>query len=176
VVSPACDEPQHHAEKSQEDRPLTVGRVCQLVPAKSVMRTSRLPRENAVQSTSPVVDSFSDESGVSEVFIQSFPVPGNKRRVSTAGGSEPKWRRDGKELFYLAADRSLMAVDVTTGQSLDVGVPKVLFPTHTNDAGGRNRYAVSGDGQRFLIESRVSQPASTSITVVLNWPTALLLL
>jgi dipeptidyl aminopeptidase/acylaminoacyl peptidase len=114
----------------------------------------------------------SDESTISEVFIQSFPVPGSKRRVSTAGGTEPKWRRDGKELFYLAPDGSLMAVDVTPGQGLEIGVPKVLFHTHPGDATDRNRYAVSGDGQRFLIESRASQPASTSITVVLNWSSA----
>jgi Tol biopolymer transport system component len=116
----------------------------------------------------------SDESGNFEVFVQSFPVPGNKRRVSAAGGTEPKWRRDGRELFYLAPDRSLMAASVSTVQRLDIGMPKLLFRTHAGEVGGRNRYAVSADGQRFLIESQVSQPASTSITVVLNWPTALL--
>src|SRR5439155_26117796 len=54
----------------------------------------------------------SDESGAWEVYIQSFPVPGGRRTISVGGGTEPQWRRDGKELFYLAADHMLMAVDV----------------------------------------------------------------
>jgi dipeptidyl aminopeptidase/acylaminoacyl peptidase len=137
------------------------------------LRTEFNEFQGQVSSDGRWIAYVSDESGVSDVFIQSFPVPGSKRQVSTAGGKEPKWRRDGKELFYLAPDRSLMAVEVTTGQGLDVSVPKVLFHTHASDADGRNRYAVSRDGQRFLIESRVNHPASTSITVVLNWPTVL---
>lgn len=115
----------------------------------------------------------SDESGSNEVFVQSFPVPGSKRRISGGGGTEPKWRRDGGELFYLAPDRSLMAVAITTGESIHVGSPTILFRTDAPAQGGRNRYAVSADGQRFLVESLIKSPASAPITVVVNWPTAL---
>jgi Tol biopolymer transport system component len=71
----------------------------------------------------------SDESGAPEVYVQAFPALGSKLRISTGGGCQPQWRRDGKELFYVAADRKLMAVDVKTGATFEAGVPKPLFET-----------------------------------------------
>ncbi|MDQ3174094.1 MAG: hypothetical protein M3Q91_10365 [Acidobacteriota bacterium] len=72
----------------------------------------------------------SDESGAPEVYAQTYPASGGRGRVSTGGGSQPKWRRDGRELFYIAADRKLMAVDVKLGATFEAGVPKTLFGTH----------------------------------------------
>ena len=69
----------------------------------------------------------SDESGAPEVYVQTFPASGGRWRVSTGGGSQPKWRRDGRELFYIAADRKLMAVDVKLGATFEAGVPKTLL-------------------------------------------------
>src|SRR5262249_9345881 len=72
----------------------------------------------------------SNESATYEVYVQAFPGPGVKRQVSTAGGLEPYWSWDGRELFYLTPGQSLMAVPVrTTNAGIDLGVPAALFPT-----------------------------------------------
>ncbi|MEW5975489.1 MAG: protein kinase [Acidobacteriota bacterium] len=108
----------------------------------------------------------SDESGKDEVYVQSFPVAGNKVLISTSGGTEPRWRRDGKELFYLAADGRLMAVEILkAGPTLTAGIPKAL-PVKTRRR-ARASYAVTGDGQRFLIYTATDEPPI--IDVVLNW-------
>ena len=69
----------------------------------------------------------SDESGRYEVYVQSFPGGGGKRQVSTGGGIGPRWRGDGKELFYHAPDGKLMAVPVKSGASFEAGAPVALF-------------------------------------------------
>ena len=114
----------------------------------------------------------SDESGRDEVYIQSFPTPGSKRQVSTAGGVQPRWRRDGKELFYLASDRKLMAAPVRGEATLEVGVPAALFQTRLTyfgsaPPGNKQAYDVASDGKRFVL----LQPdeAASPVTVVLNW-------
>ena len=95
------------------------------------------------------------------------------RQVSTGGGgAEPRWRRDGKELFYLAPDNKLMAVEVQPGTAaLQRGVPQPLFQTRA--VGITFRYAVTADGKRFLAISESEQAASTPATVVLNWTAGL---
>jgi Tol biopolymer transport system component len=117
----------------------------------------------------------SDESGRHEIYLQPFPGPGRKSPVSTAGGSQVRWRRDGKELFYVALDGRLMAVPValaSNGQAPVIGTPAALF---TPPLGGlvqiadfRPQYMVSPDGQRFLIATFAEGPLSP-ITVILNW-------
>jgi Tol biopolymer transport system component len=115
----------------------------------------------------------SDESGTSQVYVQAFPMQSGKVTVSTAGGTQPRWRRDGKELFYLAPDRKLMAVTVIkAGATFEVESPRVLFQTTLDPAAFRQAYAVSADGNRFLLNAqidRVPQP----LTVILNWPALL---
>lgn len=110
----------------------------------------------------------SNESGRNEVYVQTFPTSGGKWQVSTTGGAQPHWRFDGKELFYLTPDRKLMAVDVRPQQTFEVGVAKLLFQTQVARYEAPNRYAVSRDGQRFLINWAVEE-ANHSVTVVLNW-------
>jgi len=106
----------------------------------------------------------SDESGRDEVYVQAFPLSGAKWQISAGGGSQPNWRRDGTELFYLAADRNLMAVPIKAGATVEAGVPKSLFPiTATAD---HRSFAVANDGQRFLVSTSVG---AVPITVVLNW-------
>ena len=116
----------------------------------------------------------SDESGKREVYVQSFPAPGGKVQISTAGGYNPRWRRDGKELFYIAEDGQMVAVPVSAAASFEAGVPKPLFramyPGLTS--GGMEHYAVSGDGQRFLLNVP-SEEAFSPITIVLNWTAGL---
>ena len=117
----------------------------------------------------------SDESGRWEVYVQSFPVLGAKRAISTGGGSEPQWRRDGRELFYITPDGTLMAVDVSSGATLQVTRPTPLFKTPIPAPGEmntrRNHYVASPDGQRFLVNA--AGDAQESITVLVNWTSKL---
>ncbi len=117
----------------------------------------------------------SDESGRVEAYVQAFPGPGSKWPISTNGGSRVRWRRDGKELFYLARDSRLMAVSFgagSNGQAPDVGAPVTLFAPPLGIAGQqadfRQQYMVSADGQRFLVAT-VKDAATSPITVILNW-------
>jgi Tol biopolymer transport system component len=116
----------------------------------------------------------SDESGAPEVYVQKFPVSEGKWRVSTGGGSQPKWRRDGRELFYIAADRNLMAVDVKLGATFDAAAPKALFGTRVLSLTEfRNHYAPTSDGQRFLINSTLEETNTTPISLLVNWTAGL---
>ena len=111
----------------------------------------------------------SGEAGRIEVYVRSFPESGAKWQVSTAGGVEPRWRKDGKELFYVRAGK-LMAVDVkNTSGNLEFGVPKPLFelPNGSSPTGGS--YDVSHDGQRFLVNTPLDKAPPSPLIVVTNW-------
>jgi serine/threonine protein kinase len=115
----------------------------------------------------------SNESGTSEIYVQTF-APGNtgprgKWRVSTDGGTEPQWRRDGRELFYLKGGSTLMAVDVKTdGREFEAGLPKPLFDKMLSNI-GRNRFVVSRDGQRFLVVAPPENQTNSDVHVMVNW-------
>ncbi len=121
----------------------------------------------------------SDESGRFEVYVQSFPAPGGgKWQISKDGGLYPRWRRDGRELFYYANDERLMAVPLRSATTLDVGDAVPLFKAHLLNgpaisAGIRHQYDVARDGQRFLLNVPLEDAAASSITVVLNWAAGL---
>ena len=116
----------------------------------------------------------SDESGQVEVYIQPFPGPGGKVRVSTDGGAQALWRRDGNELFYIALDDRLMAVPIRfppSDQTAEADSPVPLFTTHVGGALqglASHNYVVSSDGQRFLMNTIIEE-ATPPITVILNW-------
>lgn len=111
----------------------------------------------------------SNESGQTEVYVQSFPPSGGQWQISTAGGQEPYWRRDGKELFYLEGTR-LMAANVQSNEQIfQAGVPQVLFELHLQVKGLRSRYQVAANGQRFLVNVPLDSNLSDPITVVSNW-------
>jgi serine/threonine protein kinase/Tol biopolymer transport system component len=115
------------------------------------------------------------ESGRPEVYVRPFPAAAGKWQVSTGGGDQPRWRGDGKELFYLSADHKLMALEVNTeGATFAHQAPNALFVTRVGgiDTPG-NYYAVTADGQQFLLNNLVEEAAHTPISVVLNWPAAL---
>ena len=114
----------------------------------------------------------SNESGRYEVYVQPFPGPGGKWQISNAGGTAPVWRRDGKELFYLAPDRKLMAVAIRAGAAFESEAPAPLFQTRVRIDMDRH-YDVSADGQRFLMTMPLEDGTSPPITLVQNW-TALL--
>ncbi|HKC23415.1 MAG TPA: protein kinase [Thermoanaerobaculia bacterium] len=120
----------------------------------------------------------SDSSGTYEVYLQSFTRDGKvgdeRFRVSQDGGSQPRFRRDGRELFYLAADGRLMAVSLKTGgAAIEIGPPTPLFMTKTlpGGAGAAYEYDVTADGQRFLVGTILDGPDATppSPVVVLGW-------
>jgi serine/threonine protein kinase len=117
----------------------------------------------------------SNESGRFEVYVQPFPGPGSKTLISTNGGAEARWRRDGKELLYMALDGRLMAVPIrlpATGDTVEAGVPVPLFLTHVPRAVEHidgPQYVVSPDGQRFLVNTLIESGDMPPITVILNW-------
>ena len=112
----------------------------------------------------------SNESGRSEIYVQSFPDATGKWQVSNAGGSDPAWRADGKEIIYRAPDQRIMSVDIQLGQTVQVSVPKVLFAGRVSASGNaRNRYAITPDAQRLLFTAPPGRDALTPTTVVLNW-------
>jgi len=111
----------------------------------------------------------SDESRGGEIYVAPFPGPGGQRQVSTAGGRQPRWRGNGKELFYLSPDDKMMAAEVNgQGATLEVGAVRPLFEARQSVTGGF-LYDVTGDGQRFLINAAVEQKASSPIILVQNW-------
>jgi len=111
----------------------------------------------------------STETGRLEVYVQPFPPTGARWQISNAGGHQPFWRTDGKELFFVADDRRFYAVGVeTAGQRFDYGVPHFLFDLHANVYNVRNSYVPSADGQRFLVNTLL-EGTGPPLTVVLNW-------
>jgi Tol biopolymer transport system component len=142
-----------------------------------VVRTKAEEREGQFSPDSRWLAYQSDESGGRfEIYVQPFPGPGGKRQVSVAGGAQPLWRRDGKELFFIGLDGRLMAAPIRLdreGKTADVDSPIALFTTRI--AGGpvagtnSHMYAATPDGQRFLVISTpVNEVFSSPITLVLN--------
>ena len=104
-----------------------------------------------------------------------MPPSGAKWQISTAGGYQPQWRRDGKELFYIAPDRSLMAVAITAGATLQAGVPTRLFETRTLSFSPilPRLYQPSADGRRFLFTTLFEEAGQRPVSVVVNWQAGL---
>jgi Tol biopolymer transport system component/predicted Ser/Thr protein kinase len=112
----------------------------------------------------------------SNVYVQPFPEAGAKFQVSRDGGSHPAWRADGKELFYLAYDGTMMAVPITASGQFDAGAPQVLFPTGLpvfNIPPSVTVYNVTKDGKRFLVNGRPQQAGVEPLTVLVNWTSAI---
>src|SRR5262249_1868481 len=111
----------------------------------------------------------SDETGSREVYLQAVGKDGFKRQVSQRGGCAAAWRRDGREIFYLAPDNRLMAVPIDERNSLTIGQPEALFTVPVEDsASDIPLFDVSGDGRRFLVNARAEGP-DPPLTVIVNW-------
>jgi eukaryotic-like serine/threonine-protein kinase len=107
-----------------------------------------------------------------EIYVSPFPGANGKWQVSSAGGQEPRWRQDGKELFYLSVDGKMMAVGVKTGAAFEADSPVALFQTHRRQPVSAQdvfSYDVSGDGQRFLILTKVDEANVAPLAITLNW-------
>jgi dipeptidyl aminopeptidase/acylaminoacyl peptidase len=113
----------------------------------------------------------SNDPGRDEIYVQSFPEPGRKVIVSKGGGTLPRWRRAGRELYYVAPDDKLMSVSVTTtGTNLSIGTPTPLFDLGSyGRRNGRYVYDVSADGQRILMLRPLEDATTRPLTVVQNW-------
>jgi Tol biopolymer transport system component len=122
----------------------------------------------------------SDESGGNEIYVRGFSQTsggassddGGQWLISRGGGTQPRWRGDGKELYYLSADGKVMAVDVTGSTVFQTGTPKALFqapPNPSQLAVNMPAWDVTADGSRFLIPAPIAESASSPFEVILNW-------
>jgi hypothetical protein len=117
----------------------------------------------------------SNESGREQVYVERFPEGGSKRQISYDGGAQPRWRGDGKELFYVGIDARVMAVPVSGSTALEAGVPVALFQSRMPGASytsAGHTYDVTADGQRFLANVTVTE-LGPPITIITNWTAAL---
>jgi Tol biopolymer transport system component len=120
---------------------------------------------------------MSDESGRDEIYVRAFPGGAGQKRISNAGGDEPRWRGDGRELYFLGLDGQLTAVPTNAGTAatagFEPGPPRALFPVPRVAVYTSSRYDVAPDGQRFLIAVAAPVSAASPLNVVMNWESAL---
>jgi eukaryotic-like serine/threonine-protein kinase len=114
-----------------------------------------------------------NESGRYEVKVVPFPPTGDKWQISIAGGVQPTWRADGRELYFLAPDATLMAVDIRAGAKFEWGEPHPLFKTQLAASHQMEQYAPAPDGRRFLMVLPNSEASTAPFNVILNWPALL---
>jgi eukaryotic-like serine/threonine-protein kinase len=109
-------------------------------------------------------------TGRQEIYIQPFPSGAGRWQVSTAGGTSPNWRKDGKELFFISLDSQMMAVDVSQkGAGLQLGAPHVLFKAAPTVRGSSGPYTVSADGKKFVMNTVAQQSITEPLTLITNW-------
>jgi eukaryotic-like serine/threonine-protein kinase len=140
--------------------------------SNAYLKSSAILRNGQFSPDGKWVAYNSNETGKWEIYVTSFPEPHGKWQISTTGGEQPRWRGDGRELFYLSSDGRMMGVPVSTGASFSSGAPVVLF--HANPAVPVSYlnifgYAVTRDGQRFLINTVMEPEERIPMSVVLNW-------
>lgn len=142
--------------------------------AREFLKTNAVLKNGQFSPDGKWVAYTSNETGKWEVYVTSFPDAHGKWQISKGGGEQPRWRGDGKEVFYLSSDYKMMAASVTTGSNFDAGTPVNLFqatprpPVLVYDF---LVYDVSRDGQRFVINTPVKQADLQPMSVLLNWAT-----
>ncbi|PWT91668.1 MAG: hypothetical protein C5B55_07760, partial [Blastocatellia bacterium] len=109
----------------------------------------------------------SNESGTRQVYVAPFPGPGAKQQVSTTGGEDAIWSKDGKELFFLSEGKMMVAEVKTNGSGLEIGNVKLLFDAHSG-FGSNAHYDVTPDGKRFIIAT-LGEGGSAPMNLVVNW-------
>jgi dipeptidyl aminopeptidase/acylaminoacyl peptidase len=107
--------------------------------------------------------------GAWEVYVSAVPPGAQRWQISVGGGVQPRWRRDGRRLYYLAPDGAVMAVDVSTASGVQAGPPRRLFATDIDPSGYVDQYAASPDGERFLVGVPVPRQDAAPIEIVVNW-------
>jgi eukaryotic-like serine/threonine-protein kinase len=137
-----------------------------LLQSKSLVRNAQFSPDGKFVAYS------TSETGNLEVYVSPFPGFTSKWQVSRGGGEEPRWRGDGKELFYLAPDGTLMAAEVKNAAGFEAGPPAPLFVTHPRQplsAMDFFSYDVTADGQKFLVNTKMDTTSSAPLSVILNW-------
>ena len=109
----------------------------------------------------------SDESGRFEVYVRPFPGPGGRWQISPSGGSQPHWRRDGKELTFLTPENKLMAVPISTTSGFQTGPPALLFAIHPSLNG--TAYDATGDHEKFLVNTVPDEQGSPPLSLLVHW-------
>ena len=114
-----------------------------------------------------------DESGRSEIYVISLEAGGGKSQLSSDNGTFPRWRKDGKEIFYLNGDHMMVSVSVSgSGNRFQAGAPTPLFRVETQVSNG-SVYDVTADGQRFIVNSPIPSTVPPHLVVIVNWPALL---
>jgi eukaryotic-like serine/threonine-protein kinase len=110
-----------------------------------------------------------DDTGRPEVYVEPLPATGARWRISQAGGAEPHWRADGRELIFVAADGWLMSVNISPGPGWRPDVPQRLFKVEIPDLFGATDIAVTPDADRFVVNSLVTEVTVPPVHVVVKW-------
>jgi eukaryotic-like serine/threonine-protein kinase len=141
---------------------------------RAILETPKNELQAALSADGRWMAYASDQSGSYEVYVQDFPGGMQREVISRGGGTQPQWRSDGRELYCLAPDGSLMQVAITSGQRFSASAPRALFKAVLPSAFNPYRidYVPAADGERFLMKVPVNREAPV-ITVVLNWPALL---
>jgi len=149
------------------------------VPSDGKGEPVRLPGNAAQQGGALSPDGrfiayFSNETGTPEVYVQTWPVGGGKWQISNGGGHLPRWRGDGKELFYRNAAFEFFAVPITLEPRFTAGIPQLLFTRRIQGVNlAASTWTVTPDGQKFLLNAALAATHAPPFTVVLNWPETL---
>jgi len=144
--------------------------------AKPLMQVPWTVRAAQLSPDSRWVAYASNETGRMEIYVSPFPSGNGKWQISSSGGQEPRWRQDGRELFYLSSDGKMMAAAVTASTSFAASSPVALFQTHRRQPISSQdafSYDVSADGQRFLVATRMDEGNAAPLSVMLNWASEL---
>ena len=143
--------------------------------ARSYMATNYNETQGTISPDVRAIAYVSEESGRREVYVDTFPEPQAKVPVSVGGGSLPEWRPDGRELFYVAPNQTLVAVTIdTTATPVRAGRPVRLFQLPpVGEFANRHQYHASLQGDRFLVNARLPNEPDAPVTVILNWPAVL---
>jgi eukaryotic-like serine/threonine-protein kinase len=145
------------------------------LPEKKVtpfLKVAGTARSGQISPDGKWVAYASNESGKWEVYVTSFPDAKGKWQISNGGGEEPRWRNDGKEMFYLSSDWKLMAAEVKTAGGFDASTPTALFQVEGRESAATSEqymYDVSPDGQKILVNALVKGEEAPPMTVLLGW-------
>jgi hypothetical protein len=137
--------------------------------ASPLIRSTFVDNQPQVSPDGRWIAYASDQSSRNDVYIEPFPPRGAKWQLSAEGGTQPRWRRDGKELFYRTTEGAIMSVPISaSGDTLEISTPVPLFTVALPSAPGF-QYDVSADGSRFLVNAANADRGSAPVTFVTNW-------